>query len=69
MREYLWQTRIRTGLAVLPFAFGCYVTERFWRARMASLFAQIAVVLPLFAVGLATAYWKELKVLKGRVNC
>ncbi len=68
IREYLWQTWIRTGLAVLPFALGCCFTERFWPARnLAYFLAQIAAVLPLFALGLAAIYRKEISVvLKSR---
>jgi len=68
MGEYLWQTWIRTGLAVLPFTLGCYLAERFWPARnLAYFFAQIAAILPLFALGLAVSYRKEISdVLKAR---
>ena len=68
MREYLWQTWIRTGLAVLPFTLGCYLAERYWPARnLAFFFAQIAAILPLFALGLAVSYGKEIsQVLKAR---
>jgi O-antigen/teichoic acid export membrane protein len=70
MREYFWQTWIRTGLAVLPFALACYLAERFWPARnLAYFFTQIVAVLPLFALGLAAVYWKEISlVLKSRVK-
>jgi hypothetical protein len=30
MGEYFWQTWLRTGLAALPFAIGCCLTEQFW---------------------------------------
>ena len=62
MREYIWQTWGRTGLAVLPFTLSCYLSERFWPAHnLAYFFAQIAAVLPLVAVGLAVMFHNEIR--------
>jgi O-antigen/teichoic acid export membrane protein len=61
IRRYLWQTWGRTGLAVLPFTLACYLTERFWPVHsLPWFFTQIAAVLPLFALGLAVMYRKEI---------
>jgi O-antigen/teichoic acid export membrane protein len=61
VREYFWQTWGRTGLAVLPFTAGCYMSERFWPAHnLLVFFAQIAAVLPLVALGLAVMFHKEI---------
>lgn len=63
LREYLWQTWGRTGLAVVPFTLACYLSERFWPAHnLAVFFAQIAAVLPLVALGLAIMFRKEIRV-------
>ena len=59
--QYLWQTWGRTGLAVLPFTLGCYLSERFWPAHsLAYFFAQIFAVLPLVAGGLVLVFWREI---------
>lgn len=70
MGEYFWQTWLRTGLAALPFAIGCCLTEQFWpAANLTHFFAQVAAVLPLFGLGLAAVYWKEaMAALKTRLK-
>jgi O-antigen/teichoic acid export membrane protein len=70
MTEYFWQTWLRTGLAIVPFVAGCYATERFWPAiNLTHFFAQVVGILPLFALGLAMVYRKEvMMLLKTRVR-
>lgn len=59
--EYLWQTWVRTTVAVVPFSLACYLVERYWPARsLAIFFMQIAFVLPLFPLTLALIYRDEL---------
>jgi O-antigen/teichoic acid export membrane protein len=59
--EYLWQTWIRTFLAVIPFSVGCYLAERYWPAKnLAVFFLQIALILPLFPLALAAIFRSEL---------
>jgi len=60
--EYVWQTWIRTGIAILPFAAACYLAERYWPAgNLAFFLLQSILLLPLFAIGLGIVYWKELR--------
>ncbi|HEV2117522.1 MAG TPA: flippase [Terriglobales bacterium] len=60
LRHYLWQTWLRTGLASLPFAAGCYLADRHWQARnLPEFFLQIAALLVLFAFGLLLIYRNE----------
>ena len=57
VRTYLWQTWIRTGLAIIPFALACAVAERYWPAHnLFIFFLQIAALLPLFALTLAVIF-------------
>ncbi len=58
---YVWQTWIRTGLAALPYAVGCYMVERFWPAHNLAFFLlQIALMLPLFPLTLAVVFRREI---------
>jgi O-antigen/teichoic acid export membrane protein len=71
VRTYLWQTWLRTGLGVIPFALACYASERFWPAHnMIVFFLQIAVLLPLVPVSLALLFRKEVsqKLREWRLN-
>ena len=59
VRTYLWQTWVRTGLAIIPFALGCALAERYWPARnLFVFFLQIAALLPLFPLTLALIFGK-----------
>ena len=59
VRTYLWQTWARTGLAIVPFALGCVLAERYWPARnLFVFFLQIAALLPLFPLTLAVIFRK-----------
>ena len=59
VRTYLWQTWARTGLAIVPFALGCAVAERYWPAHnLFVFFLQIAALLPLFPLTLALVFRK-----------
>ena len=60
VRTYLWQTWIRTALAVVPFGLACAVAERMWPARnLAVFFLQIAALLPLVPLGLVLVFRGE----------
>jgi O-antigen/teichoic acid export membrane protein len=59
---YLWQAWIRTGLAAVPFAIACYVTERAWKpADLFHFFLQIVAILPLFLIAMGAFFWRELR--------
>jgi O-antigen/teichoic acid export membrane protein len=60
VRTYLWQTWIRTFLAVLPFSLACYFCELYWPSHnLRIFFLQIATVFPLFPVALALTFRTE----------
>ena len=60
VRDYVWNTWIRTTLAVIPFGVACYLADRFWPAtNLLGFFLQIAVLLPLFPLMLALIFRKE----------
>lgn len=59
--EYLWQSWIRCFLSAIPYGLACYLTDRFWVAKsLVQFFLQIAAVLPLFALGVAVFFWRDL---------
>ncbi len=60
VRTYLWQTWIRTMLAVVPFGVACALAERHWPAHnLVIFFLQIAALLPLFPLSLAVVFRSE----------
>lgn len=60
LRHYLWQTWIRTGLATVPFALGCYLADRHWAVNsMPQFFLQIGALLVLFVLGLFLVFHRE----------
>lgn len=59
--HFLWQAWVRSGLAAAPFGVACYITDRYWTARsLAEFFLQIASIFPIFVVGVAILFWREL---------
>jgi O-antigen/teichoic acid export membrane protein len=61
LADYLWQGWGRPALCVIPFAVACFISEKFWPAfHIASFFAQIAAILPLFGITCALVFRKEL---------
>lgn len=60
VRTYLWQTWIRTMLAVVPFGLACALAERYWPARnLVIFFLQIAALLPLLPLAVAGIFRGE----------
>jgi O-antigen/teichoic acid export membrane protein len=58
--EYLWQAWVRSLLAVIPFAVGCYLSDRYWPARnLLWFFCQMATLLPLYILGLLLCFHAE----------
>jgi O-antigen/teichoic acid export membrane protein len=59
--SYLWQSWGRPALAAVPFGAACYLTDHHWTAtHLVKFFLQIAAILPLFLLGLAIFFWREL---------
>ena len=59
--ELFWQGWIRPVLAAVPYAAACYFADRFWHAQSLLMFiAQIAALLPIFAVFQAAMFWREI---------
>ena len=66
VRTYLWQTWVKTSLAVIPFGLACAVTERFWLTHnLGTFFLQITAMLPLLPLTLALVFRAE---VMGRVR-
>jgi len=52
MRRFWTAVWVRPGLAMIPFALGSYVVERWWPApNLVLYFLQVALILPLAAAG------------------
>src|SRR5262249_51639599 len=66
--SHVWQTWIRSGIAAIPFAIGCYVTDRlFAPSSLLQFFLEILAILPLFLLGVLLVFWKDaLELLQGR---
>jgi O-antigen/teichoic acid export membrane protein len=61
VREYVWQGWIRSGLAVTPFGFACYLANRAWVSTgLLHFFAQMLLLLPAFFIGIVLCFSKEL---------
>jgi O-antigen/teichoic acid export membrane protein len=61
LRQYIWQCWVRPGLAVIPFAIACYLSDRYWKATtLPSLFFQIGAILPLYVLSVVFCFWKEI---------
>ncbi|HEX7962840.1 MAG TPA: oligosaccharide flippase family protein [Terriglobales bacterium] len=57
---HIWQTWIRSGIAAIPFAIACYVTDRlFGPSNLLQFFVQILAILPLFLLGVLLVFWKD----------
>jgi O-antigen/teichoic acid export membrane protein len=66
--RYLFQSWLRPAVAIIPFAVGCLVAERWWPAKnLAGFFLQMAALVPLVPAGLALVFRRELGTLL-RVN-
>jgi O-antigen/teichoic acid export membrane protein len=61
VREYIWQGWIRSGLAVTPFGFACYLANRAWvSTSLLSFFTQMLLLLPALFIGVVLCFSKEL---------
>ncbi len=64
---YLWQGWGRITVCALPFAALCWFTERAWpAAHLVQFFAQIAVILPVYALCVAAMFRRESRDLVGK---
>ena len=60
-REFFWQGWGRPVLAAIPYALVCVLADHYWHPKnLAAFFIQIALVLPVFATGVALVFWKEI---------
>jgi O-antigen/teichoic acid export membrane protein len=60
VRDYLWQTWIRTTIAMIPFGIACYVADQHWPAsNLITFFSQIAALLPLIPLALFLIFYRE----------
>lgn len=64
LRQYFWQSWIRTAIASLPYGFACYFADRLWHPQnLFQFFAQMAALLPVFLAGIALTFGKDLMVI------
>jgi O-antigen/teichoic acid export membrane protein len=60
MTEYVWQSWIKPCIAAIPFGLACYLADRYWvPASLFHFFLHVAAILPIFAIGVAICFWKE----------
>src|SRR5262249_30595058 len=61
LRRYLLQSWVRPAVAIIPFAIGCFLAERWWPARnLPGFFLQMAVLLPLALGGFVLFFRREI---------
>jgi O-antigen/teichoic acid export membrane protein len=61
-REYVWKAWGNASLAAIPFALACRWEEQHLVAHnLTVFFMQIAAILPLFLVGVALLFWREVR--------
>jgi O-antigen/teichoic acid export membrane protein len=61
VRTYLWETWCRTALAIIPFALGCLIAEKFWPVtNLLMFFVQMSILLPLVPAALFLVFRREL---------
>jgi O-antigen/teichoic acid export membrane protein len=59
-RTYLWHGWGKITLCTVPFALACAVEDRYWHAaHLITFFAQIAVILPIYALSLIVSFREE----------
>ena len=58
---YLAKSWLPPFLGVIPFAFACFVTDRYWHATtLAHFFLQIVVILPIYILSIALFFGRDL---------
>jgi O-antigen/teichoic acid export membrane protein len=63
LRFYLLQAMLRPALAVAPFAVACALAEMYWEpSRLDLFFLQMLALLPIYGLGLAAVFHRELYV-------
>jgi len=61
VRKYVCDGWLRSGVAVTPFAFACYVADYAWKATgMLHFFIQMIVLLPALLLGVIVCFSKQL---------
>ena len=62
IRTFLWEGWFKMTVCSLPYAAICAVTDRFWHAsNLIVFFAQIAAILPIYAVCVMLVFRKEVR--------
>ena len=63
-RIYLWNGWGKVTLCAVPFAAMCALTDRIWSApNLLLFFGQILLILPVYALSIVIAFWKETRML------
>ncbi len=68
--HYLWQSWLRPGLAIIPFALACFLADRFWLPTSLLQFSlQMAALLPFLLLGMIVCFWADVSgCLRGRAT-
>jgi O-antigen/teichoic acid export membrane protein len=62
VRTYLWQGWAKITLCSIPYAIACAITDRYWHAgNLVSFFAQIVVILPVYAICVLVVFRSEVQ--------
>jgi O-antigen/teichoic acid export membrane protein len=65
--HYIWQAWVRPASCAVPFAFACYLSEKFWPAlHISNFLMQITCIFPVFLLSFAIGYRRELIVYAGQ---
>jgi hypothetical protein len=61
VKEHLLQSWMKPVLAVVPFGFACYLTDRHWPSdHLIGFFLQIFAILPIYIATVALSFRKDI---------
>jgi O-antigen/teichoic acid export membrane protein len=64
IQKFIWVGWIKITLCAVPYAIVCAVTDRYWHAaNLVSFFAQIIVILPVYAICVLVVFRSEVRFL------
>ncbi|HZY71718.1 MAG TPA: oligosaccharide flippase family protein [Edaphobacter sp.] len=64
IKRFIWVGWIKITLCAVPYAVVCAITDRYWHAgNLISFFAQIIVILPVYAICVLAVFRSEVRLL------
>jgi O-antigen/teichoic acid export membrane protein len=64
IRKFIWVAWIKITLCAVPYAVVCAITDKYWHAgNLISFFAQIIVILPVYAICVLAVFRSEVRLL------